>query len=384
MPNEPQINIGDAWKDVDGLQINIGDAWKEVDAIQVNIGDAWKEAYKAGVPPPANMLVLYTSSGDYSGIPGASRYSSGDVRFPKSATSSLGGTGGNSTHNASSHGAGLNNGQVIDSQHTKIVHTSAEDFATDINDHTHTVPSTHSHTGTGTNIPKYVDFIPVTGGEYIGANAWIPSIASIVHALLAYDATYDGRHIRLNASLATGGADTHTHAAVTGELNDFTTGHEETVSDTSPITWYHYHDHVYDHTHAADGHVYQWYGMRMMKASGDIFDFDSLPSNTAGIFTSASLPSGWSNVSGSVGRMLRCNATGGATGGNGTTHTIVLSAGMNSGVQQDKGVNHQGWDSASGQAWAPAVNHVHAINHGHLTGVSHQPPYINLYIGKKD
>lgn len=37
-----QINIGDAWKTVEGVQINIGDAWKTVDAAQINIGDAWK------------------------------------------------------------------------------------------------------------------------------------------------------------------------------------------------------------------------------------------------------------------------------------------------------------------------------------------------------
>lgn len=40
-----QLNIGDAWKTVDGLQINIGDAWKTVDGAQVNIGDAWKTIF---------------------------------------------------------------------------------------------------------------------------------------------------------------------------------------------------------------------------------------------------------------------------------------------------------------------------------------------------
>lgn len=40
-----QINIGDAWKDVEGMQINIGDAWKEVAGVQINIGDAWKEIF---------------------------------------------------------------------------------------------------------------------------------------------------------------------------------------------------------------------------------------------------------------------------------------------------------------------------------------------------
>lgn len=40
-----QINIGDAWKIVDGMQINIGDAWKAVAGAQVNIGDSWKSIY---------------------------------------------------------------------------------------------------------------------------------------------------------------------------------------------------------------------------------------------------------------------------------------------------------------------------------------------------
>jgi len=38
-----QINIGDDWKEVDGVQINNGDVWKEVDASQLNVGDVWKE-----------------------------------------------------------------------------------------------------------------------------------------------------------------------------------------------------------------------------------------------------------------------------------------------------------------------------------------------------
>lgn len=40
-----QINIGDAWKSVEGMQINIGDTWKEVTGAQVNIGDAWKTIF---------------------------------------------------------------------------------------------------------------------------------------------------------------------------------------------------------------------------------------------------------------------------------------------------------------------------------------------------
>ena len=40
-----QINIGDAWKTVDGMQINIGDVWKNVDGAQINIGDSWKTIF---------------------------------------------------------------------------------------------------------------------------------------------------------------------------------------------------------------------------------------------------------------------------------------------------------------------------------------------------
>lgn len=40
-----QINIGDAWKDVDSLKINIGDAWKDVSKVQINIGDVWKDVF---------------------------------------------------------------------------------------------------------------------------------------------------------------------------------------------------------------------------------------------------------------------------------------------------------------------------------------------------
>ena len=40
-----QINIGDAWKEIDAMQINIGDTWKEVAGMQINIGDTWKEVF---------------------------------------------------------------------------------------------------------------------------------------------------------------------------------------------------------------------------------------------------------------------------------------------------------------------------------------------------
>ena len=40
-----QINIGDAWKDVDSMKINIGDAWKDVAEVKQNIGDAWKTIF---------------------------------------------------------------------------------------------------------------------------------------------------------------------------------------------------------------------------------------------------------------------------------------------------------------------------------------------------
>ena len=38
-----QINIGDDWKEVEGIWINIGDVWKEVPASQINISDVWEE-----------------------------------------------------------------------------------------------------------------------------------------------------------------------------------------------------------------------------------------------------------------------------------------------------------------------------------------------------
>lgn len=40
-----QLNIGDAWKTVDGMQINIGDVWKTVAGVQINIGDVWNTVF---------------------------------------------------------------------------------------------------------------------------------------------------------------------------------------------------------------------------------------------------------------------------------------------------------------------------------------------------
>ena len=41
-----EINIGDAWKDVDKLEINIGDTWKDVTKVQLNVGDTWKTIFE--------------------------------------------------------------------------------------------------------------------------------------------------------------------------------------------------------------------------------------------------------------------------------------------------------------------------------------------------
>ena len=39
-----QLNIGDAWKDIQNIQINVGDAWKQITlGSKINIGDVWKE-----------------------------------------------------------------------------------------------------------------------------------------------------------------------------------------------------------------------------------------------------------------------------------------------------------------------------------------------------
>ena len=40
-----QINIGDTWKEIEGMKINIGDVWKTVEGLQVNIGDDWKTVF---------------------------------------------------------------------------------------------------------------------------------------------------------------------------------------------------------------------------------------------------------------------------------------------------------------------------------------------------
>lgn len=40
-----QINIGDSWKEIEGLQINISDSWKTIAGMQINIGDSWKTIF---------------------------------------------------------------------------------------------------------------------------------------------------------------------------------------------------------------------------------------------------------------------------------------------------------------------------------------------------
>ena len=37
-----QVNIGDAWKDIQNIKINVGDDWKQIVDGKINISDAWK------------------------------------------------------------------------------------------------------------------------------------------------------------------------------------------------------------------------------------------------------------------------------------------------------------------------------------------------------
>jgi hypothetical protein len=204
-------------------------------------------------------------------------------------------------------------------------------------------------------------------------------MATVVDALLSYAGEYIGRSLRFNSALATGGIDTHGHSAATGRVNSY---NAPNVNDRDSGSGSHYdtHDHAYNHGHGSDGHAYNWYGMRLMRATGDITNFEDLPSNCAGIFTSATMPTGWSNVSASVGRLLRSQATGASTGGNGTTHVI----GSTSPNTSDQAFTEKHLvDKTGSGAWYIVV-HEHTIIHGHGTGVSNLPPYIRLYVGKKD
>jgi len=119
-----------------------------------------------------------------------------------------------------------------------------------------------------------------------------------------------------------------------------------------------------------------------MKATADIINFDSLPSGAAGLFTTAAMPTGWVNVTGSIGRTLRSNATGAATGGNGTTHTIPVQ-GFNTGLPVWTSTSHS-LATGGSNPYVPWGSHTHTITHGHTTAVSHLPPYINLYVGYKE
>lgn len=37
-----QVNVGDAWKNIELIQVNVGDAWKTVESMQTNVSDVWK------------------------------------------------------------------------------------------------------------------------------------------------------------------------------------------------------------------------------------------------------------------------------------------------------------------------------------------------------
>ncbi len=92
--------VAGAWKEADALHVKVGGVWKDVAVGYTKVDGVWEDVYPGGAPPPVNMLILYTASGQYSGIPGATYYSVGVTRFPWGQTTSLGGTGGASTHNA--------------------------------------------------------------------------------------------------------------------------------------------------------------------------------------------------------------------------------------------------------------------------------------------
>ena len=180
------------------------------------------------------------------------------------------------------------------------------------------------------------------------------------------------RFIRGNSTYGgTGGSETHTHT-----LSNFScTGPSRTTNNIIPAGQKYYATHT--HTHGigtiscqSASSLPQYRELIVIRYTGEP---STLPAGIIAIFDETP-PSGWTRYSEQDGYYIRGSDSAGATGGSNThSHTVSGATGAS-----DTNTPGQG-----GPTNLPNSAHDHGLN-ATSSSSSNEPPYITVYLGKKD
>lgn len=375
-----------AWAAVSQIKATTdGISYSAPKAMYVKYNGAWKQL----VPP--NMVVLYTSSAQYSGKANVYTAVATDKAVLGSSSHSTTSSGA-TTH--SQHDAAANSmtdGYPIGTPlvYKDVLGTITSYWYTTANrTHMHVIGG-HSHPNAGTNMnyDRY-KLIPTLGGTRIytgavvlGTTALSGSLTNVSSTVGGYLhlATTAGAYDRVSVYGKTAGI--HGHGSVSPSCTssgapDTSTGSWGTYSTTFGFT----------HAHSTSHDVYcpeilpYYINFIPYQTTADLF-LDDLPSGTVMLFTSAALPPGWSRYTSADGRLVKLYSSAGGTGGSSThTHAGDVRTGDWTSVSSLNSWLVAGTEFGTGRQ----AGHTHTWSDQHLTSRNHMPPYYPFVLGKKD
>jgi hypothetical protein len=358
-----KLGIDDVTKTI--IDIVIGE--KRVTSVKVGTEDGNQQTYGF----PENFVLLYQNAND---APEESvQLSAYTGRFARAITSGTpGATGGVETHSGADHGTFSGSSSIIGNNRQFTDESLSSCY--------HNTLSTHSHTTNHTMpvdsvslIPVYMALVAYTS-KRAGKNALFLFDGATIPAGWTQYLGNSGRYLRFGNQLETGGSNSHNHS-FTG--NSGTANYNRNQRSRCRNDLWRPHRHVINHTHA-DLNTPSFMDVKIIQKDDGAYDIGQLPSGTIGLFTTAEIPEGWTLWEDANNRLLRHNtSTSGGTGG-ADTHTCTISA--SSGVWTSLGSQEGNFGSEDFNLSSA----VHSITHAHPTAVNSLPPYVNLYIAKKD
>lgn len=368
MAKDISIFSGGAYKFPNEMKYYSGGVWYPVSQVSLYNGGAWKRLWD---PVPSNLIMLFDNASYINGTYDTA-LTGLHGRFPRGSTG-YGTTGGSTSHLGSSHGAPSS---VVSSSEDRLYARQTGSYNTSPNVYTaHTHDTTHSHGDTASNLPPYVDLIPVTTLlNRVRANSiWLTINTAVPAPWTSYSAAL-AKYLRFNSAYGTGGSTTHSHS-FTGSIS-----HTDPTSANCAQISYSYavgsHSHTINHSHSGNNLPANVY-LNIHKVTEDIL-FSDLPVGTVAFFTSATLPAGWARLAVCDNRLIYCSASSiqGVDGSDAHTHASqAFTSGMSGSPTPRYGTG------ASSKNYF--TDHAHTYNHGHLTSVSSVPPYTTVVVGLK-
>lgn len=184
------------------------------------------------------------------------------------------------------------------------------------------------------------------------------------------DVVTDELYLRCaSAEGSVSGANTHTHATITGNTGTASPAIEK-ISDNDKDNS---RGHPASHTHTADhGHVaavnHEPPYIKLIPAVGGEY----IPNGAILFFEGGTVPAGFSVYSSALNRFVKCSSAAGGTGGSTShSHSDSLTTGY------DNSYTHR-QDSASGVDAGRRNNHAHDLTHTHNDADTNLPPWYGL------